>query len=253
MPDLEQTINNNPLIQQLHKRASVRSFSDEDVPEALVDAILEAARRSPTSSNLQTYSIMVIRDPEKKRQLVPLTGGQEHVAKCPVFLAFCADLSRLTLACKMHDAELAKTLESSLVSSIDAALVGMTTQLLVESFGLGAVMIGAMRNHPREAAKVLELPENVYVVYGMCIGHPQMNESPLKPRLPKELVVHKEQYHQSSANALTGYNRDLADYYNALGKNLADDAWTAPIAKRLQQPSRPELKSELEALGFSLD
>lgn len=237
------------------KHVTIRQFSDQKVTDDMVNQILDAARRAPTSSNAQTYSVVVVRNPETKKQLAVLAGNQSYVETCPVFFAFCADISRLDTACRMHEQELVKCFETTLVSSVDAALVGMTANTAAESFGLGAVMIGGMRNHPEDAAKLLGLPNGSYVVFGMCIGWPDEDKRPVqKPRLPRDLVVHYEQYDQSDpTEKLETYDKKLAAHYDALGNNQHPAAYTGPIAKRLSTARRTNLRPELERLGFKFE
>ncbi|MGB0387923.1 MAG: NADPH-dependent oxidoreductase [Ardenticatenaceae bacterium] len=245
-----------PVTDIQNRHASVRSFIDKPVPDEMVRAILNAARRSPTSSNWQSYSIIVVRDLEKRKQLAVLAGNQQHIVECQVFVAFCADIQRLKMACAMHGIEPAKGLELSLVATVDAALVGMSTQTAAESFGLGAVMIGGMRNWPKQVAEVLDLPSGVYVVYGMSIGWPDPDQiSPsLKPRLPEELVIHYEQYDDSDPRPkMTEYNDALATYYGAQDRNQHHAAWTGPIANKLKQQRRKHLRNTLEEMGFRFD
>ena len=47
----------------------------------MVRAILNAACRAPTSSNLQAYSLIVVRNSDVRKQLSMLTGNQQHVAE----------------------------------------------------------------------------------------------------------------------------------------------------------------------------
>ena len=123
-------------IEVLHNRVSTRKYSQEPVTEAQVKAILDAAFRAPTSSNIQAYSVIVVRDPEVKKELAVLTGNQKHVAECPVYLQFCADLTRMEAAMMRHGHNMDNNnLEYGLVSSIDAALVGMSAYLAAEFAG----------------------------------------------------------------------------------------------------------------------
>ena len=244
-----------PVTDTLNDHVTIRFFRDEPIPDDMLNAILEAARRSPTSSNMQTYSIIVVRSAAVRKELARLAGNQRHIETCDVFLAFCADLHRLEDVAAKHGVQPAFSLESTLVSTIDAALVGMSTQTAAESFGLGGVMIGAMRNNPREAARLLGLPNHVYVVYGMCLGWPdETRVPPQKPRLPASLVIHHEQYSAARVEEqLAAYDRALAAHYGTLGRNQHPDAWTGPIATRLEKPARPHLREQLEALGFSFE
>ena len=49
-------------IELLHNRVSIRKYSDEPVPDAHVEALLSEAFRAPTSSNIQSYSVVVVRE-----------------------------------------------------------------------------------------------------------------------------------------------------------------------------------------------
>ena len=243
-----------PITDVQNKHVTIRDFLNKDVSDEMVTTILKAARRAPTSSNAQTYSIVVVRNPETKKQLAELAGGQKHVETCPVFFAFCADTSRLAAACKMHGKELVQGTETMLVSSVDAALVGMSANTAAESFGLGVVMIGGMRNHPEAVAKLLGLPVGAYVVYGMCIGWPNEETRPAqKARLADELVVHYEKYSEADpAEKLAEYDELLKEHYDVYG-NRHEAAWTGPIANRLSKARRTNLRPELERLGFRFE
>ena len=242
--------------QTLNQHASVRSFINKPVPDEMLHTILNAARRSPTSSNMQTYSIIVIRSPETRQKLAVLAGNQKHIEQCDVFVGFLADISRLENVSQMHGQPLAKSLETTLVATVDAALVGMSVQTAVESFGLGAVMIGGMRNQPQEVAELFGFPPGVYMVFGMSIGWPVEEAAPatLKPRLPEELVIHHEQYNPADPRPLIDrYDAELADYYGQQNRNQHSAAWSGPIAKRLNKPVRPHLRQTLQEMGFRFD
>lgn len=243
-----------PVIEQQKKHVTIRLFNEDPVSDDMLESILDGARRAPSSSNMQAYSIIVVRDPHIKKQLSILAGNQKHVETSPVFLAFCADLHRLEKTCDMHNIEMTNNLETFLISTVDAALVGMSVQTGAESFGLGAVMIGAMRNNPLEAAKLLGLPRGVYVVFGMCIGWPDRSQIPAqKPRLPRDLVIHREQYRADiPAEAITRYDHELARHYEAQGKNLSSAAWSGVVARNLGRSLRPENLGLLGEMGFDI-
>ena len=252
----ETTTLKTAVTETLNQHVSVRSFIDKPVSDEMLSAILNAARRSPTSSNMQTYSIIVVRNPETRKKLAVLAGNQKHIEQCDVFVGFLADVHRLEIASNMHGQTLAKSLETTLVSTVDAALVGMSVQTAAESFGLGAVMIGGMRNHPQDVADLLGFPAGVYMVFGMSIGWPAADAIPanLKPRLPESLIIHHEQYNKEDAKPLIeSYDEELAAYYGQQNRNQHTSAWSGPIAKRLVNPSRPHLRKTLEGMGFVLE
>jgi len=247
----------NPTIDLMQSHVSVRSFTEEPVSDEILDTILEAARRAPTSSNWQTYSIIVVRNEDKKRELAELAGGQGHIEASQVFLAFAADVHRLGIATSLHDVEPATGLENTLTPIIDAAIVGEATQIAAESFGLGAVMVGGMRRDASGVAAVLGLPPGVFVVFGMSVGWPAVDpgEHGLKPRLPNKLVIHRDEYSDEGASDLLGnYNTEVAAFYDRQGRNTdAESAWTGPVARGASTPRYPGLRASLDSMGFGFD
>lgn len=239
-------------IETLNQRVTVRDFSSEPLDDATVRTILNAARRSATSSNTQTYSFVVVRDPEKKKTLSQLAHNQKHIIDCPVFVAICADISRMQQATDMHNTDLGTNLELTMVAIVDAAIAGQSVALAAESLGLGTVMIGAIRNNPRQAAELLGLPQGAFVLYGMCIGWPE-KRTPQKPRLPESTIIHYEQYTPVDEASLREHDADLAAHYRSLGRDTWDDAWTGAIVKKFNTPNREFLRDILEERGLSFD
>ena len=242
-------------IRVLKNRVSVRKYTSEPVPEAMIEAILRAAFRAPTSSNIQSYSVVVVRDADTKKRLSAVTGNQRHIVETDVFLAFCADLTRIDHVIKAKGHSLAETnLEFGVVSTIDAALVGMSAYLAAESLGLGGVMIGAIRNNAAETASILGLPHQVYCVFGLCLGWPA--EAPKqKPRMDYAQMVHYEHYgalrdDRDMAQGVSAYDATLAAHYTATGKPTTPDSWTHETGSKFNVQPREKLRSELKARGF---
>lgn len=239
----------------LNNRVSVRGFTDEDVGDEVIEAILGAAFRAPTSSNIQSYSVIVVREQAVKDQLCAITGGQPHVKVAPVFLAFCVDLTRIehAMSARGHNLE-DNNLEIGLVSSIDAALVGMSAYLAADSLGLKGVMIGAVRNDAVATARALGLPPRVYCVFGMCLG--RAGEAPAqKPRMDYSSMVHYERYgalrdNRDLAQGLSDYDEALAAHYGGLGKTTTTDSWSHDMDKKFHPQLRDDLRAQLKELGF---
>lgn len=238
-------------IETLLQRRSIRKYTDQEVTDAQVEAILRAAFRAPTSSNIQSYSVITVRDPQTKQKLSVPTSNQKHIVDCPVFLAFCADLTRLEYVLQQHGHTLEdNNMEVGLVSSIDASLVGMSAYLAAESLGIKGVMIGAVRNDAVKIAEILELPKFVYCVFGMCLGYPA--EAPQqKPRMVQDLVVHSEKYDPAkAAAAVETYDPALFEHYKAIGKETTPDSWSHDMDKKFHPQLREGLREQLKVQGF---
>ncbi len=250
LKNMEKIFRSNSVIQSLENRVSVRKYTEEEVGEELLTKIITSAKRAPTSSNLQAYSLIVVRDQARKDKLAELAGNQQHIRDCPVFMLVCADSSRVAYACETQGTVFHPNLESFLIASVDASLFGMALSLAAESVGLGSVMIGGIRNHPEQVAKLVNLPNGSFALFGLCVGWPEEHPEQ-KPRMETELITHHETYDKDSVTRLKRYDSELAEFYKKTGRNTPDEAWTGIIGKRFSQPRRPNLKPELENLGFS--
>jgi nitroreductase len=239
-------------IRLLEGRVSVRAFEDRPVPDQTVDAVLKAAFRAPTSSNIQAYSVIIVRDPAIRDRLADIAGGQAHVRKAPVFLVFCADLTRVEAAVAKAGHDLGgANLELGLVAAIDASLVGMAAYLAADSLGLKGVMIGGIRNHVVETAKVLGLPKRVFGVFGLCLGFPA-DAPEQKPRMDFSQMVHFDHY-GAPGDAISDYDATLAAHYTGLGKETPAAAWSEVVGSKFFPQPRSDLRSQLAELGFNFD
>lgn len=259
-------------IRVLTGHESIRSFDSTPIAAEVLEAILVSARSAPTSSNLQAYSIIVVEDEQRRSRLAHLVGDQRYVAEAPVMLIFCADISRLTyLAKRQGHVYAANNLEMFLLAAVDAALALENALVAAESLGLGAVPIGSVRNQPSLIAEELGLPAGVFAVAGLTIGYPKPGvRRGVKPRLPSEAVVHREQY--SAENI----EKHVSDYDEVMianglyaGRQVPSDpqipdaeyGWAEHTARRTSKPEtlvgpsaalRDHLKEEVESRGFSI-
>jgi len=62
----------------LARRRSVRAFSDEPLPEGLLDACIETAGSAPSGAHRQPWTFVVVRDPELKRQIREAAEEEER-------------------------------------------------------------------------------------------------------------------------------------------------------------------------------
>ncbi|WP_027358626.1 nitroreductase family protein [Desulforegula conservatrix] len=75
------------------QRRSVNFFDpDKDVSPELLKQAVELAANSPSSFNLQPWSIIEIRDASKKEKLRKLAWDQPKITDAPVVLIFLADM-----------------------------------------------------------------------------------------------------------------------------------------------------------------
>ncbi|PXX90901.1 nitroreductase family protein [Marinobacter vulgaris] len=71
-------------------RRSVRRFTEEPVPDHVLDDCLELAMLAPNSSNLQPWEFYVVRTPDLKAKLAEACLGQNAAKTAPVLIAVVA-------------------------------------------------------------------------------------------------------------------------------------------------------------------
>lgn len=246
----------NATIELLKQHRSIRKYKDTPVPEEHVVEIISTAQAAPTSSNIQAYSVVAVREAEKRRRLAELAGNQPYIAESPVFLIWCADLNKIRKAIRLHeDTELNQNAELFVLATIDAALAAQNAVVAAESLGYGTVYIGGIRNNPQDVTELLELPPLVYPVFGMCVGVPDQHPD-IRPRLPISAVYHRETYREEGLESdIKTYDASMRHYYatrkgGGKGGDL-DKEWSREMLRRfIGTRNRDHLHGFLLRRGF---
>lgn len=241
----------NPMIDLLNSHRSIRKFTAEPIDQATVDALVQAGQAAATSSFIQACTVIQVSQGERRDALAEMAGNQPYVAAAPVFLVFCADMKRHQLACGMHDAEMQSGYtEQFLTASLDCALFAQNVMVAAESLGLGGVYIGGLRNQIAAVADLLELPELVYPVFGLCLGQPDQNPE-VKPRLPLDVVLKHDRYDDSAdAERIAAYDESVREYYRTRTGGNKEMSWSEQISGMLVKEARPHILPFLNTKGF---
>jgi len=247
----------NSTIDLLSSHRSIRKFTDQPIEESIFQSIVKAAQCAATSNHIQSYTIIRIKDKKTRKQIADLAGPQIWIEQAPAFLVFCADLTRLAMACNHHDESMTRGwAEQMIVATVDTALMAQNLMIASESMGLGGVFIGGIRNDPDKVCELLDIPNDAYPVFGMCLGYPD-HAPDTKPRLPLALVLKEETFHglcpqKKQTDSLDAYDKATREYYLNRDSNLKDQTWRLQMADFMSQVSRPHMKSFLEKKGFFL-
>lgn len=195
----------------LLNRRTIRKFSSEPVDDKLLDELLKKGCRASTTGNMQVYSIIITRDPGKKRELAPFHFNQKMVTEAQVVLTFCADFNRFNKWCRQRNADPGyDNFLSFFTAAIDALLVSQTVCIAAEAEGLGICYLGTTTYMADSIIEALKLPPCVVPVTTVTLGWPAEKPEQVD-RLTLEAVIHNENYHDYSA-------RDIDRYYSAKEK-----------------------------------
>lgn len=243
----------NSTVKSILDHRSIRNYNNKPIEDDKLQAVLDCAQASPSSINGQQMSIVLIKDQSTKDKIAELTGGQTWISQAPVFMLFVADFYRAKLAADKAGEELviAGNMEGTLVGSIDVGLAMGHAITAAESLGLGTVCIGGVRNNPDEMIKLLNLPEYVYPMVGLCLGYANEDSIPdKKPRFPQDAVVHTETYKHDLSDLLNGYDETIKDYMTKRtgGKDTRD--WSHFVSSFYNRVYYPKVSGTLKDQKF---
>jgi len=181
---------------------SIRKFKKQQIPDDLLNSILEAGIRASNTGNMQLYSIIVTKEQSMLETLQPLHFNQKMVSEAPVHLTFCADIHRFHKWCELRGAKPGyDNLLWFLSAATDAILCSQNVCIAAESNNLGICYLGTILYNAEKFIEVLNLPKGVFPVAAISMGYP-LEVPELTDRLPLNAVVHHEKYTNYSADTI---------------------------------------------------
>ena len=157
------------LMETIKGRRSIRKYDARDVPDDLLDQVLEALRWAPSWTNCQCWEVVVVKDPAVKQKLqtaLPPKGNPavKAIVDAPVLLALCA---------KTGVSGYYKGQASTKFGDWMMYDLGLATQnlcLMAHALGLGTVIVGLF-DHDR-AGGVIDVPDGYELVTLIPLGFP---------------------------------------------------------------------------------
>lgn len=182
-------------LERMKQRASCRSFSEKDIPENVLKSILETGIRAASGGNLQPYSVIVVKEKEKRKKLAELNGNQEFMAQAPVNLVFLLDWYKNGRLAKIQKAPYTapESYMHFLIGVEDVICAAQTIETAAWLMGIGSVYIGSCNGAGKELAELLDLPDYTYPVVILSMGYPKHEISP-RGRLPYDITIFDEVY-----------------------------------------------------------
>lgn len=197
------------------ERRSVRSYDPTyEMSEQDIREILETAILAPSSSNLQPWRFLVIKDQARKQQLLPIANNQQQVVDASVVIAVLSDVEAYKNADRIY-AEFVKrgtmseevkaayvnsiyknyggaTPEKALkVAMIDGGLVSMMIMLAAKAKGFDTVPMGGYDED--KFIEAFHVPGNFKPVMLISVGK-GLNAGFEKNRMPLDDVLCWDQF-----------------------------------------------------------
>ncbi len=178
----KETIIMNSTLDVIHKRKSVRHFTDDEVSKEQLKKIVKAGMAAPTARNLQPWAFVVITERNTLDKLAAVLPYSKMLEQAQAAIVVCGDMKKVA---KDND---------SVYWVQDCAAASENILLAVESMELGAVWTSIFP-YPEKmnpVIEILEMPENIIPLNIIPIGVPTGEDKPKNKWKPKNL--HWEKY-----------------------------------------------------------
>lgn len=186
-------------------RRSVKHYDPEHVmPEEDLKELIRLTKLAPSSFNMQNYRLVVVRDPELRKQLRAVAWDQAQVTDASVLFILCADLSAHEADPTLYWGHAPQEVQDFLGPAIrpfydgkpeltrdegirSTALAGMTLMLAAKGMGYDSCpMVGF---DPEKVAELIRLPANHALSFMVAVGKETKPAWPRGERLPDSTVV----------------------------------------------------------------
>ena len=183
------------MLENMKNRRTIRKYTTQDIPDALLNELLEVAARASNTGNMQLYSVVITRDKANKEKLAPAHFNQPMITTAPVVLTFCADANRFVKWAEQRKAVAGfDNFQTFIASTIDAMLFAHSFCTAAEEKGLGICYLGTTAYNADKIIDALSLPRLVVPVVTVTVGYPDGAPVSQVERLPLGAVIHQEAY-----------------------------------------------------------
>jgi len=157
------------MIDLLRTRRSIRKFRKDPVAPELIETIIEAALRVPSSRGINPWEFLLVDDPAILEKLsCAKQHGAEFLNNAPLGIVVCADTTKSDVCIE------------------DCSIAAVIIHLTAHSLGLGSCWV-QIRNRQHGAGlssetfvrDVFGMPEQMLVEAIIGIGHPDERKPPL--------------------------------------------------------------------------
>lgn len=165
------------ILRAIKERRSIRDFQKKDIPEKIMNNLIDALRWAPSAGNIQARKFYFIKDKATKKKIASAALNQNFIAEAPLVIVGCTD-SRISFTYRERGVFLYS------IQDVACSIMGM--MLLAHELGLGSTWVGAF--YEEEVSRILDLPKTLRPVAIVPVGYPSKIPHP-PPRISKQEAV----------------------------------------------------------------
>ena len=142
------------LLDLILSRRSIRRYENKDIPEEVLQQILETGRQAPSAANRQPIRFVIVNDRDTLKNLCDNLITR-FVKYAPVAIVGCADI---------------KSLLTGNWAVVDATIAMQNMVIAAWTLGIGSCWIGACNE--KKVKELLKIPDEWKVVALLTFGYP---------------------------------------------------------------------------------
>jgi nitroreductase len=206
----------NPIVESLINHRSIRKFKPDPIDPETLGMILKAGTRGATAGNLQLYTLIVVDDKEKLKEL--------GLGFAPMAVVSLVDLYRVKRWLEINVPSGVKIYNANayhfFCGYCDAMIATQNIVVAAESYGLGTCYYGGILS--TDVQEFFGTPEYVFPAAMVTLGYPD-EEPDLSVRLPLEVVVHRNDYRHFTDEEIRDLYREREErVWNTLSEDLKE-------------------------------
>ena len=209
--DFPENMRDNPVLQVMLRRRSVRKFEDKPIPEEVFQVIIEAARLAPSAVNLQTWSFGVFDRGSWRTKF-----GKNIPFNAQRAVIILGDAYRMRQALEEFPF---KPLVEYTLAVMNAGIASYAMNIAAESCGVSSVMLSETGQtgfyDAKHLKEKLELPDGVFPVMTIVFGYPKSRPQAMPPKLPKEEIIFTDTYNEPNNQVIDDWLKQMMAGYRA--------------------------------------
>ena len=184
-------------------RRSVRVFLKKEIPENVIEKLLNAANNAPSGGNIQPISIITVKRKETRENLAKIIGPQPWIKNAPLSMIFCLDFHRVKRWAELSNTDFQgeNSLGHFLIGYADIMCAAQNVVMTAESFQLGSVYVGSIQGTMDEIREKFSIPKYVLPLMLLSIGYPDSKPETM-PKLRTDVITHHEKYRLLNDDAI---------------------------------------------------
>ena len=154
----------------IKNRRSIRKYKAQEIPNRVIEKLIDAARLAPTGMNAQPWKFIAVKDKVKLKKIRELyTTGRE---KLKIYAQDTSFIENTAIIFVLSSKEFPWAKNDCFLAIENVILAATNNQL-------GSLCLGALMIEEPELRILLKIPENYDLVMPIAIGYP--DETPEVP------------------------------------------------------------------------